>query len=167
MAWNDLTEREKELDRGIDKYGGEDSRKWRKLFNTKKTTIDKIMDYTGAKTNERNFIIRRVELRLKTFDLLDATDDIVNDVSLLTSYLNKDLINLDKRFWEGYLNCIKGVNGAKQFSFEELRDEIKKYYNMPLEEFAHKSFNMSLQSFIKKYKFDTTTPNSGINKLRH
>jgi len=151
MAWNDLTEREKNLDRRISKYGGEEPSKWRELFNTKKTTIDNIMDFTGAKSYERDFIIERVESRIKALDLLDSTGGIVNDTSLLISALDEDLKDWDKNFWHGYLNCTKGIEGAEPFSIEELRSKIKRYYNISLEEFANKYFDMSLKEFIKKY----------------
>lgn len=151
MAWKDLTEREKYLDKGISKYGGEDSSQWRRLFNTKKTTIDRIMDFTGAESHERNFIISRIELRVKTLDLLETTDDKINDVSIITSHFDKDLKGWDKKFWEGYLNCTKDVTGAECFSIEELREKVNNYYNISLEEFANKYFNMTLKEFIKKY----------------
>ena len=69
MAWKDLTERQKQLDRAIDKAGV-------KIENTR-TCLSQVMSKIGAKEDEADYVLSRIQLRIRTQQILDETDDFI------------------------------------------------------------------------------------------
>ncbi|MBR1784057.1 MAG: hypothetical protein IJ760_01275 [Bacteroidales bacterium] len=70
MSWTTLTEREKELDRAIDNCGI--------TLRDTRLCLHRVMRRIGARSNEADFVRERIELRLRTQQLLDRTDDFIN-----------------------------------------------------------------------------------------
>lgn len=73
MAWNDLTDRQKQLDRLID------------------GCVEKVARAIGATSSELGFVQQRIELRLRTSALLDKTDAfILNTERMIGKFENDD-----------------------------------------------------------------------------
>lgn len=70
MAWSDLTIRQQELDRAIDRSGVK--------LNSSNGCLRKVMRAIGAKESEAAFVQNRIALRLRTQFLLDETDNFIN-----------------------------------------------------------------------------------------
>lgn len=87
MAWNDLTERQKSLDRAIGKSGV-------KIENTRRC-VNEVMQKIGANANEESFVISRIQLRINAQTVLDDTDLLMNR----TEAMLKDFEEDDKE-WE-------------------------------------------------------------------
>lgn len=82
MAWNDLTERQKQLDRAIEGCGV-------KLENSC-SCIRKVMSKIGASASEEAFVAQRIQLRLRTQALLGDTDKFISDTESMLDRFKKD-----------------------------------------------------------------------------
>ncbi|MBR1769034.1 MAG: hypothetical protein IJ748_01095 [Bacteroidales bacterium] len=82
MAWNDLTNRQKALDRAIDQCGV-------KLDLSEKCET-KVMRLIGAREEERLFIRERIALRIRTNQLLDKTDRFISETEQMLDSFEKD-----------------------------------------------------------------------------
>lgn len=82
MAWNDLTLREKQLDRLIDGCGIK--------LNSTNSCVEKVARAIGATSGEIDFVRQRVELRLRTVALLDKTDKFISNTEQMLDQFEKD-----------------------------------------------------------------------------
>ena len=82
MAWNDLTDRQKQLDRLIDGCGI-------KLSSTN-SCVEKVARAIGATSSELGFVQQRIELRLKTAALLDKSDAFISNTEQMLGQFEKD-----------------------------------------------------------------------------
>ena len=82
MYWNDLTDRQKQLDRLIDSCGV-------KLEATN-SCIEKVARAIGATSNELTFVRQRIELRLRTAALLSETDSFMSNTEQMLDQFEKD-----------------------------------------------------------------------------
>lgn len=82
MAWNDLTDRQKQLDRLIDGCGI-------KLSSTN-SCVEKVARAIGATSSELGFVQQRIELRLRTAALLNKTDDFIANTEKMLDQFEKD-----------------------------------------------------------------------------
>lgn len=82
MAWNDLTVRQKQLDRAIEGCGV-------KLENSP-SCIRKVIRKIGASASEETFVAQRIQLRLKTQTLLGETDKFISDTEAMLDRFKKD-----------------------------------------------------------------------------
>lgn len=82
MAWNDLTLREKQLDRLIDGCGIK--------LNSTNSCVEKVARAIGATSGEIDFVRQRVELRLRTAALLDKTDKFISNTEQMLDQFEKD-----------------------------------------------------------------------------
>lgn len=70
MSWNDLTERQKDLDRAIERCGIK--------LDDSTTCLSKVMRAIGANPTEASFVKARINLRLKTQMALERADDLIS-----------------------------------------------------------------------------------------
>lgn len=82
MAWNDLTLREKQLDRLIDGCGIK--------LNSTNSCVEKVARAIGATSSELGFVQQRIELRLKTAALLDKSDAFISNTERMLDQFEKD-----------------------------------------------------------------------------
>lgn len=82
MAWNDLTLREKQLDRLIDGCGIK--------LNSTNSCVEKVARAIGATSSEMGFVRQRIELRLKTAALLDKSDAFISNTEQMLDQFEKD-----------------------------------------------------------------------------
>lgn len=82
MAWNDLTDRQKQLDRLIDGCGIK--------LNSTNSCVEKIARAIGATSSELGFVQQRIELRLRASALLDKTDAFISNTELMLDQFEKD-----------------------------------------------------------------------------
>ncbi len=82
MAWNDLTNRQKQLDRLIDGCGIK--------LDVTNTCVEEVAHAIGATSNEFGFVRQRIELRLKTAELLDKTDALISNTEKMLDQFEKD-----------------------------------------------------------------------------
>lgn len=82
MAWADLTERQKGLDRAIERSGI-------KLDSSSKC-LKKLMRVIGARDNESLYVQSRIALRLRIQNLLDNTDGFINRTERMLDAFEKD-----------------------------------------------------------------------------
>lgn len=82
MAWNDLSDREKSLDRAIEACGV-------KLDNSQ-GCLRKVMNKIGADSSEEGFVAQRIQLRLRTQELLGETDKFIEDTEAMLERFKKD-----------------------------------------------------------------------------
>lgn len=99
MAWNDLTERQKQLDRAIEECGV-------KLDNSR-SCLKKVMSKIGASASEEAFVAQRIQLRLRTQALLGDTDKFISDTEAMLDRFKKDDEEWERRgrnlgfnFWD-------------------------------------------------------------------
>lgn len=99
MAWNDLTERQKQLDRAIEACGV-------KLDNSR-SCLRKVMCKIGAGASEEVFVAQRIQLRLRTNALLGETDKFIADTEAMLDRFKKDDEEWERRgrnlgfnFWD-------------------------------------------------------------------
>ena len=93
MSWNDLTERQKLLDRAIERCGV-------KLDGSGRC-LRKVMQAIGAKPDEESFVRERIALRLRTQQLLNETDDFIDRTNRMLDSFERDDArwkSLGKRF---------------------------------------------------------------------
>lgn len=82
MAWNDLTNREKLLDRAIEACGIK--------LDSSRNCLMKVMKAIGADASEEAFVKERIALRLRTQQLLDDTDNFINKTNKMLDDFEKD-----------------------------------------------------------------------------
>ena len=82
MAWNDLTDRQKQLDRLIDGCGIK--------LNSTNSCVEKVARAIGATSSELGFVQQRIELRLRTSALLDKTDAFISNTERMLDQFEKD-----------------------------------------------------------------------------
>lgn len=99
MAWNDLTDRQKRLDRAIEGCGV-------KLDNSR-SCLKNVMAKIGANAREESFVTQRIQLRLKAQALLEDTDQFISDTEAMLGRFKKDDeewerrgLNLGLNFWD-------------------------------------------------------------------
>ena len=82
MAWNDLTDRQKQLDRMID---GCDFK-----LDATNSCVEKVARAIGATRVELGFVRQRIELRLRAAELLDKTDEFISNTERMLDQFEKD-----------------------------------------------------------------------------
>lgn len=82
MAWNDLTDRQKQLDRMIDGCGVK--------LDATNGCVEKVARAIGATSSELGFVQQRIELRLKTAALLDKSDAFISNTEQMLDQFEKD-----------------------------------------------------------------------------
>ncbi len=82
MSWNDLTERQKDLDRAIEQCGVK--------LDDSTTCLLKVMRAIGANPTEASFVKTRVNLRLKTQMALERADDLISRTDAMLEQFEKD-----------------------------------------------------------------------------
>ena len=82
MAWNDLTDRQKQLDRMIDGCGVK--------LDATNGCVEKVARAIGATSSELGFVQQRIELRLRTAALLDKTDAFISNTERMLDQFEKD-----------------------------------------------------------------------------
>lgn len=82
MSWNDLTNRQKLLDRAIEASGI-------KLDNSR-SCLKKVMKAIGANADEEDFVKERIALRLRTQQLLNDTDSLIEKTEKMLDDFEKD-----------------------------------------------------------------------------
>lgn len=82
MNWNTLTERQKQLDRMIDRCGVK--------LDTSDVCLRKVIRFIGASASEVTFVKQRIELRLRTAALLDKTDAFISNTEQELDQFERD-----------------------------------------------------------------------------
>lgn len=82
MSYNNLTDRQKSLDKAIESCSV-------KLDNTE-TCLRKVMKAIGAKDDEASFVRKRIEIRLRTAALLANTDTFISNTERMLDQFEKD-----------------------------------------------------------------------------
>ena len=82
MAWKDLTDRQKQLDRLIDGCGVR--------LDATNRCVEKVARSIGATRDELGFVRQRIELRLRTAALLEKTDAFVANTEQMLDRFEKD-----------------------------------------------------------------------------
>lgn len=82
MAWNDLTNREKQLDTLIEgcqvKLDGSEG------------CLRTVMGRIGANASEKAFVAKRIQLRLQTQALLGKTDEFISETEAMLDRFKKE-----------------------------------------------------------------------------
>ena len=81
MAWNDLTDRQKQLESLIDNCDELDATNGR---------VEKVARAIGATSSELGFVQQRIEQRLRTSALLDKTDAFISNTDRMLDQFEKD-----------------------------------------------------------------------------
>lgn len=99
MGWNDLTNRQKQLDRSIDSCGIK--------LDSGNGCINKVMKAIGANSDERDFVSSRIALRLKAQALLGNVDAQISNIEDTLQQFEKDDKEWERRgrnlgfhFWD-------------------------------------------------------------------
>lgn len=82
MSWNDLTERQKDLDRAIERCGIK--------LDDSTTCLSKVMRSIGANPTEASFVKARINLSLKTQMALERADDLISKTDVMLEQFEKD-----------------------------------------------------------------------------
>ncbi len=82
MAWSNLTDRQKQLDRLIDGCGIK--------LNSTNSCVEKVARAIGATSSELDFVQQRIELRLRTSALLEKTDAFISNTERMLDQFEKD-----------------------------------------------------------------------------
>lgn len=82
MSWNDLTNRQKLLDRAIEASGIK--------LDSSRSCLMKVMKAIGADASEEDFVKERIALRLRTQQLLDDTDQFIDKTNRMLDEFEKD-----------------------------------------------------------------------------
>ena len=82
MSWNELTNRQKSLDRAIDASGV-------KLDNSE-ICLRKVMKAIGADASEKTFVKERIALRLRAQQLLDDAGHFIEKTEKMLDDFDKD-----------------------------------------------------------------------------
>lgn len=86
MAWNDLTDRQKQLDRAIEGCGVK--------LDSSDRCLKKVMKAIDAHPDEVAFVRERIALRLRTQQLLNDTDNFIDRTNRTLNRFEED----DKRW---------------------------------------------------------------------
>lgn len=99
MAWNDLTERQKQLDHAIEGCGV--------MLDNSGSCLKKVMGRIGANALEETFVAQRIQLRLRSQALLGDTDKFISDTEAMLDRFKKDDEEWERRgrnlgfnFWD-------------------------------------------------------------------
>lgn len=82
MSWNDLTPRQQSLDRAIEASGI--------LLDNSSSCLKKVMKAIGANADEEDFVKERIALRLRTQQLLNDTDNLIEKTERMLDDFDKD-----------------------------------------------------------------------------
>lgn len=82
MTWNNLTVRQKRLDKLIDGCGVK--------FDATDGCVERVARAIGAASSEFDFVRQRIELRLRTAALLDKTDVFMSNTERVLDQFEKD-----------------------------------------------------------------------------
>lgn len=82
MAWNDLTDRQKQLESLIDNCDVQ--------LDATNGRVEKVARAIGATSSELGFVQQRIEQRLRTSALLDKTDAFISNIELMLDQFEKD-----------------------------------------------------------------------------
>ena len=82
MAWCDLTDRQKQLDRLIDGCGVK--------LDATNDCVKRVAHAIGATNGELGFVWQRIELRLRTAALLNKTDEFISNTEQMLDRFEKD-----------------------------------------------------------------------------
>ena len=82
MSWNDLTERQKDLDRAIERCGIK--------LDDSTICLTKVMRAIGANPTEAPFVKARINLRLKTQMALKSADDLIFRTEAMLDQFEKE-----------------------------------------------------------------------------
>lgn len=82
MAWNDLTNRQKQLDRLIDGCGVQ--------LDVTNGCVERVARAIGARSSEFDFVRQRIELRVRAAALLDRTDAFISNTECMFDQFEKD-----------------------------------------------------------------------------
>lgn len=82
MSWNDLTPRQQSLDRAIEASGIE--------LDNSRSCLMKVMKAIGANADEESFVKERITLRLRTQQLLDDSDRLIEKSEKMLDDFDKD-----------------------------------------------------------------------------
>lgn len=82
MSWQDLSDREKELDRKIESCGIK--------LDPSSNCLGRVMRAIGAMKGEESYVKSRIALRLRTSSLLSDTDKQIDDVEKMLERFKKD-----------------------------------------------------------------------------
>lgn len=82
MAWNDLTDRQKQLDRLIDGCGVK--------LDATNDCVKRVAHAIGATSGELDFVRQRIELRLRTAELIDKTDAFISNAERMLDQFEKE-----------------------------------------------------------------------------
>lgn len=82
MAWDDLTDRQKQLDRAIEDCGVK--------LDSSDRCLKKVMKLIGARSDEVAFVKERIVLRLRTQQSLNDTDGLINRTNRMLDRFEED-----------------------------------------------------------------------------
>ena len=82
MAWDDLTDRQKQLDRAIDGCGVK--------LDSSDRCLQKVMAAIGAHPDEEVFVRERIALRIRTQQQMNDTDRVIDNTSRTLDAFEKD-----------------------------------------------------------------------------
>lgn len=82
MSWNNLTERQKQLDQAIEDCGVN--------LDGSDRCLKKVMQAVGAQPDEESFVHERIALRLHTQQLLNNTDNFIDNTNHTLDAFEKD-----------------------------------------------------------------------------
>lgn len=82
MSWNILTDRQKELDQSIEQCGIR--------LDLSRDCFIRVMSAIGANKSEAGFVKKRIELRLKTQELITKVDNFINNTETILDQFEKE-----------------------------------------------------------------------------
>ena len=82
MSWNDLPDRQKELDRAIEQCGVK--------LDDSKACLAKVIRAIGASAAESSYVKSRIDLRLRTQAALGKADDLIAKTEAMLEQFEKD-----------------------------------------------------------------------------
>lgn len=82
MKWNELTDRQKSLDKSIDRSGVK--------LDDSDSCLRRVMVAVGATASEASFIRQRIDLRLRTAALIEQTDEFINNTEQMLDRFEKE-----------------------------------------------------------------------------
>lgn len=82
MSWNNLTPYQQSLDRAIEASGIE--------LDNSSSCLKKVMKAIGANADEEDFVKERIALRLRTQQLLNDTDSLIEKTERMLDDFDKD-----------------------------------------------------------------------------
>jgi hypothetical protein len=82
MSWTDLTDRQRQLDRSIASCGIK--------LDSSSGCVNKVMKAIGANNSERDYVISRIAIRLRTQTLLTNVDEQITKAEDMLQQFEKD-----------------------------------------------------------------------------